>query len=393
MILAFEMNTSGTVHAPGNAATLQTIARGCPDRPIRMFAEPGHIGELRRDGFLANYPAITFVPTPPPHPMSQRGSIPSFSRFLHERAILRAALRHVPRTDACLIVLLSTTSTGIFAAALETMGRPNTIVHLGMHGGLNEVTGWRSRNPLLRAFDMAGALSHRWARMRYLVLDGAIRDELIRIAPVAAELTDVLPLPVNVAEVLDLMPPDLAPPVQIGFVGLATADKGIATFLRVAAAMKARHGDRVMFDVIGRAPPGGPALDETALMQPIATTHLPRDEFIRRLAALHYVFLPLFGGYYRLAASGALIDAVTWLKPLIVGRVPLVESWFTTFGDIGHLCDDAAAMTAAVDRIITEMDATRYTAQVAAIRRARDSRTPEALGRVYADIIAAFQTA
>jgi hypothetical protein len=53
MILAFEMNSMGTHHAPGNSATLQTFAHAVPDQTIRMHAHVSHLRELRGDPLLA----------------------------------------------------------------------------------------------------------------------------------------------------------------------------------------------------------------------------------------------------------------------------------------------------------------------------------------------------
>ncbi len=388
MILVFELNWAGTVHAPGNAATIQVIARACPDHAVRVHAEPGHLAELRKDAALAALPGITHHPVTI-HPAFQgRPGIVSWARFRHEFATIRAALRQVPKGEPCLVMAISTTCTGIFAAALAASLRPRTAVQIGLHGDLNDLTGARSRHPLRRALDLAAAMRRPWRNLRFLVLEQAIRSELAAIAPAAAARTDVLPLPINLAEIPD-QACALAPPVRIGFVGQATAAKGIGEFLAIATAMKARHGDRVAFHVIGRAQPGLKLPDSSALAEPISTDYLARDAFTRRLAALHYVCLPLTGGYYRLAASGALIDAVTWLKPVITGPAPIAADWFASFGDIGHLCPDTAAMQTAIDTILRDMDAARYAAQVGALRAARASRTPEALARVYAGIVAA----
>lgn len=95
MILVFEMNWSGTVHAPGDAATIQTIARGCPGQPIRIHAEPGHLAELRNDIALAATPNISYR-TIAIHPHFQgRPGIVDCGRLRHEFSIIRA---HSPKS-------------------------------------------------------------------------------------------------------------------------------------------------------------------------------------------------------------------------------------------------------------------------------------------------------
>lgn len=382
MILVFEMNWSGTVHAPGNAATIQAIAAGCPGQEIRVYAEPDHLRELRLDGIAGHKIAL--------YPQFQgRPGIVAWGRMRHEFALLRAALAAVPRDEPCLLMLLSTTSTGIFAAALAARLRPGTRVQIGLHGDLNELTGGRSRNPLRRAFDLHAAMARPWRQLRFLVLEDAIRDELARLSPAALPRTDVLPLPINAAELRAACPTALQTPIRFGFVGQATEAKGISSFLAIARAMKARYGAAAEFDVIGRADPRQAPPDSADLIVPISAEYLSRAEFTRRLAALHYVVLPLHGDYYRLAASGALLDAVTWLKPMIAGRVPIVEPWFGA-GEVGHLCNDAADMTATVDAILSRPDPARYADQVAALRTMRETRSPAATCRRYREIIRGF---
>jgi glycosyltransferase involved in cell wall biosynthesis len=106
-------------------------------------------------------------------------------------------------------------------------------------------------------------------------------------------------------------------------------------------------------------------------------------EFLARLGGLHYVLLPYRRGYYDLSASGGLIDALTWLKPVIATRVPLTEQYLGEYGDIGLLCEDAAGLGAAVDAVLAAPDAARYDRQVAALAAARETRAVEALATRY----------
>src|SRR5882762_5280306 len=97
--------------------------------------------------------------------------------------------------------------------------------------------------PLLRQFDLASALgaSHP-ARLRFLVLERAIRDELQRQVPTLASRVDVLPHPVNINEFDAAAHLPLREPVKIGFVGVATPAKGIDIYLRIAADLKRKYG-------------------------------------------------------------------------------------------------------------------------------------------------------
>ena len=389
MILVYEPVWYGSHHAPGNSVTIQTIARAFPDQMVRVLAEAGHLRELQADPSLTAYANVSFHPAPLSPWFQGKTHIVSARRFAAEFANLRAALRAVPAGEPVLLMLISVTPTAIFAAALLARAARRPIgVQVGLHGNLNEITGWRSRNPLLRSFDLAAALrAGHPGKVRYLVLEAAIRDELARLVPAAGRRTDVLPLPVNLAEVALARPVPFAPPLRIGLVGQATEAKGITPFLALAHRFQMSHPGKVAFHLVGRAMPGDDPARFAPLADPLATDFMTREEFLARLARLHFVCLPLQPGYYSLSASGALIDAITWLKPVIATPVPIAAALFREFGDLGYLCADLDTMAAAIEDILGAMDAERYARQVAAMAALRASRMPETLAQTYRAIV------
>jgi hypothetical protein len=385
MILVFEMTWPGPIHAPGNSATIQTIALAYPREEVRVFADPSHIAELRKDAALTGYANVTFRPIALYPHLFGKTHIVSWGRFRREMATLWQGVATLPRDKRCLVMLISATPTAILAARwLARLGRGRIGVQVGLHGNLNDINGWRPRNPLTRAFDLRSALSARYPPMfSFLVLEEGIKLALADSIPAVADRVQVLPLPINTTELPQQHDIDLVPPVRIGLVGQATRAKGIDLFLDVARDFKARHGHRVEFVLVGTATAGSDLSAFGMLEDPVTIEALPRDQYLARLAKLHYVFLPLQAQYYKLSASGALIDAITWLKPVIATRLPIVEALFRRFGDIGALCDDAAAMRAALEVVVSALDPARYQRQVEALRVVRASRSPAALAADY----------
>jgi hypothetical protein len=394
LILVFEMTWIGTVHAPGNSATIQTIALACPNQTIRVFADPSHLEALRQDPALTAHCRIEFVPIEVYPGLRGKTQIVSFGRLRQEFGALRRGLASVPRGEPCLLFLISATPTAIFAASwvarlARVQGRDRVGVQIGMHGNLNDLFGWRSRNPLIRALDLNAAMRARHPRdFRFLVLEPSIKEALAAAIPEAAARTDVLPLPINLAEI----PPDRdlaepAGPLRVGLVGQATVAKGIDVFLDLARDLRARHGDAIEFYLVGRAAPGSDLTAFASLAHPVTEAGLSRADFTSRLAILDYVILPLGQEYYRLSASGALIDAITWLKPVIASRVPIVTGLFERFGEIGFLCDGAEGFRDVLEGILAHRDPARYRRQVEAMRLARDSRMPGRIAGEYRAIV------
>jgi hypothetical protein len=389
MILVFEMVWTGTHHAPGNSATIQTIATAFPDQPVRVFADTSHLDELRDDPALTGHTNVSFQAVSLSAHYRFRPQIVSLRRLWREWLTLWAALAAVPPKEPTLIVLISATPTAIFAAArLARMTRRRIGVQVGLHGNLNDAYGWRPRNPLLRALDLRAALTARHGgQVRFLVLEPTIRQALAESLPAILSRTDVLPLPINQAELARVPDPALRLPLQIGLVGQATEAKGIIPFLAMACRFRKTHPGQVEFHLVGRAPPGSELSRFAPLASPVSTDPLPRAAFVAALSRLHFVCLPLQSGYYDLSASGALIDAVTWLKPVIASDRPILRDLFSRFGDLGYLCADTAAMQAAITAVLATMDTARYASQTETLRRVRASRTPAALAPEYARLV------
>src|SRR5690348_15453996 len=114
------MTWTGTTHAPGNSATLQTVALACPYQRVRVFADPSHLRELQRDSALTAYGNVAFSPIELSPHFRGKTHIVSARRFRQELATIRAGLAAAPRDEDCLILLLSATPTAIFAASLAS---------------------------------------------------------------------------------------------------------------------------------------------------------------------------------------------------------------------------------------------------------------------------------
>jgi hypothetical protein len=389
MILVFEMVWPGTGHAVTNSATIQTIARGFPEQAVRVFAEATHLQELKSDPVLLKQPNVSLQAIPISTQFMYRPHIVSVRRGFREFWTLLSALRGAPAGESCLIVLISTTPTAIFVGSmLSRLMRRRIRIQVGLHGNLNDAFGWRSRNPAARSIDLHAALNSRHGgRVRFLVLENAIREALIQQIPAASETTDVLPLPINQAEANTARPRILTTPVRIGLVGQATEAKGITSFLALAGGFRQSLPGMVSFHLVGHPAAGADLQAFAVLDDPPPTTWPTRAEFIERLAALHYVCLPLNPLYYGLSASGALLDAITWLKPIIATPVPIIVDLFARFGDIGYLCNNLDDMRVAIEALAREPDQTRYDRQVANLRRVQASRLPAALAADYRTMI------
>jgi hypothetical protein len=388
VIIIVELMDDGIAHAPGNSQWTQVIAKAAPHQTVRLLGPARHIAALRADPNLTAHPNVRLEEIPVIAELRSRVNVATIKRFREEFSILRAELAAVPHDEPCLVVFAAATPTAVHAARLAgRLLRRRVEVQMVLHGFANEVEGWRSRNPLARRFDLRGLMDRPPPGVRFLVLERAIAAELGRIVPASAERIDVLPLPVNADEIDSAAVVPFGLPLKVALVGQTTPPKGIGPFLETARDFKARYGEAIEFHVVGRRFPDTDRAALSVLAREIPEEFMSRAEFRERLAPIHYVFLPLQPVYYRLSPSGALIDAITWLKPLIASDIPICADAFAEGGDIGYLCHDLPAMQAALHSIMQNPDGVRYAAQVEAMRRLRQRRLPCSLVPAYADII------
>jgi hypothetical protein len=173
-------------------------------------------------------------------------------------------------------------------------------------------------------------------------------------------------------------------PTRFGFLGLADRSKGFPTFVELA---NGKHEKQAEFHAIGRLPENGsaPKGAEVLATKP-GRMRLTRIEFIRSIMRLHYIVLPHQPASYTLTASGVLLDAMAWEKPVIARKIPIFEAMFERYGDIGYLFSDDSELKAIVEQILRTADKSRYRTQVLNLQSARKSRAPETLAETYRDI-------
>jgi hypothetical protein len=113
---------------------------------------------------------------------------------------------------------------------------------------------------------------------------------------------------------------------------------------------------------------------------------MSRVNFIHGVKQLDFIIFPHHAGHYDLSPSGTLLDAIAWEKPLVARSLPLFENMLKKHGDIGYLFRNDMELREIVEHIIQKRDKLHYHRQVLNIRKARASRTPEALAAFYGEI-------
>lgn len=381
MIAVIEPVCHGLEHAPFNSAMIEVIASAYPSRRIVVLAEAQHLEELRSTlaGDFAGQVSWHPVKIPP-----RRGSFRD--RILAELRLLREDMPRLAPDPAWMVMLTTTPGTILATKWLQLIRRVTWPVQAILHGAAADLVGWRSRNPIRRAIDLRSALLTPPRSLQYFVLEESIVRGLSKALPALAPHMVALPHPLPSGEATySSDSATISRPVKIGFLGLATPAKGFLVFLELARRLHSSHPGLFEFHAIGSMPIGATIQGSDILDTSPGTTKMPRDEYLCRVRDLHYVCLPYQGAHYELTASGALLDAIANVKPLLTFSTPTVSDLFHEQKP-GRICHSIDEMARELLSIAERLDRPAYLAEVEAAEKIRQLRQPLHLATTYRTI-------
>ena len=381
MILICEIRfTSG--HVPFNAGLLATIRAAFPAEDLTFFGAAVQIEALKKqvgEPFASSIPWHEIQPIPSDTPYGKR--------LFRELCAIRRLLKILSQDSGSRLVLSSAAPSTVLALKVARCFRSKTTpVQVILHR-LRGVVGKRYRRPLHRLQDMKSALTLLGNQnIQYLVLEQSIRDTVVNRLPQLSGKVEALEHPIAPNEGA-CQPIAFNEPLRLGFLGDTLEIKGFPLFVETANAVTAKYGRRVEFHVIGQSSEDNTLVSGiTALATKPARRHVMRDEFIRGLERLHFIILPHEAALYTLTASGVMLDAIAWEKPVIARKIPIFEAMFDRYGDIGYLFSNGAELTDIIKCVLITADKSRYYRQVKNLRDARKSRAPESLAAAYREI-------
>jgi glycosyltransferase involved in cell wall biosynthesis len=360
-------------HVPVNRSLLEAVRLAYPDEEIRVYGEKQHLVHLSGGPKGGRLEDVEFVPLELP----ARHATLRY-RLLPDVRLTRFMLNRFKRDEHNLLIFTSITVTILWTLRLFVK---NVDVWAIYHSGLQTLVGWRSRNPLKRIQDLETAI--RFAckgQIQLIVLEKPILDTINHKIP---ELNDCVhlidhPIPPGKFEVAPLR---LEAPLQFGFLGLATKQKGIFAFIDVAAKVKNKFAEKADFHVIGRLHQDIdteylPAID--CLTTKPSKLRLKRELYEKLVRRMHYVCLFFEGRQYDVTASGVLLDCIGREKPIVTSDIALFHRLEEQYGDIGLICKDGN-YEKMIAKLIENPDPQRYRRQVENLRKAKNARSPSQL--------------
>lgn len=215
----------------------------------------------------------------------------------------------------------------------------NASIHYIQHNQLSTSMRWRSRNPIYKYFDYLSVISRGLPNNQKLVLlELGLAEVLAEIAPKIQPSMVTIEHPVQEREWLPAKVITENSTINIGFLGNCGVGKGFDQFLKLASEYS---GNKYQFYAIGKNNITlTNELSFDGLKVKPADAHLPRDTFIKLLAEIDIVCLPL-PKTTSYVSSGSIIDAFAASRPLIISTNQSVRSIQQKYGDYGFVYSNA----------------------------------------------------
>ncbi|HMF40269.1 MAG TPA: hypothetical protein VKQ32_06230 [Polyangia bacterium] len=360
MIVVVNALALGFEHVPFDAAFLASLAQAYPGEPIHFYGDRDHSEQVQR--FLqprfGGGEIVWRVLALPPRLAAPR------ARMTRDAGNLRTVLAEAQRASASRVVVCYLHAvTGILALKALRLAYRRGALALVHHASLLRLLSSRRYHPLLTLGN---------GRLGQIVLGDAIRREAIAMLPRLAGSLHAIRHPYFFDEAA---PSDLpaAGPIGFSFLGLVDETKGFDKFVALAETISRSSDGAARFDLIGGKRAGElPGSPGGLVKTYVQSGPMPRPLFEQRLRETAYTVFPYDPSFYRLAASGSMLDALGAGKPIIALRNPQFEETFAAMGDIGYLCDDVDQMKSVVASILGDPPRERYRRQSTNVLAKRD---------------------
>lgn len=385
-IVVFDVLSHGGMHLQFNEAFLRVVHAAFPGHRVIFHARPAHIESLAaRTGDLDRIEMRPCEPFAVPFGLSHHSPLPG--RWAARRAIANM-LTLLADCSPRLVAVLGVDAN--LYAGLQRAWRARPIpLHLILHSQLGDCALWRSRNPVVRAFDFISVIDRPLPpAVRLVALELGVKATIAQISSKPDPRVVTLEHPILRSE----WGPDTAPRhdelLRIGFLGHSSRTKGFHLFAEMARKHRA-PGRR--FEAIGMWAPDTEAVDLSGLDRLPERGGLPRDAYLSALAAVDIVCLPLAGRAYDFIASGSVSDAIAGLKPLVALRTRTLAAIWERYGPIGFLAQSAEELdgyVATLSRAGFRQDREVWAKN---LQRLRCARLPQSLAASYRALVEAAE--
>lgn len=330
------------MHLPFNEGYIRVLRSNYPSAKIHFYCNQGHISKLASS--CDDLKDITFSTCASLKSLSDNKIHNPFNSYLGVKKALNFVKAETMSIHGTFAIAFAG-FTGMLLRCLKTLkinGQAPT-THCILHNDLAANFDWRSRNPLIKRFDLISTLGSRLRKnLKIVALELGIKDSMLEHFPHLDSNIFTLEHPILSKECQEgeSLESKQSSGINIGFVGHCSDNKGFGTFLELAEMYSNEH---VTFHAIGLMQKDQDEALLCSLSRPPSRKSVPRDEYVAAVSEMDVICLPV-AQTYNLVASGSVLDAITSLKPLILTKNKSYIEMEKKYGSFGVLYNDTSVI-------------------------------------------------
>jgi hypothetical protein len=384
MIVICEPQFWGFQHARVNAALIGTVADAFQEEELLFLAEAAHIRYVKNI-LDAHSVVVSYRETAIPRRVPQ-----NYQRLVPDFRFCRNVFHSAHKNHASTIIFCSLTTPDLISIKALLRSYSDIVCLVVPHDILQEVTKASSLLPHRRFFSFRLWISFgNTRRLHYVVLAPHIEERLKQFVPRVSGYVSFIDLPYFFSD--DVSPePFAGDAIRFGSYGIGSLEKGTDNFFRLAEEVhSAKTTYKPTFTQIGRIDERLKDVPHGSVQVPSPDVPLDREAYERYSRCIDYGLFFHRPGTYELRMSGAMLDAFSFIKPIIALKSPLSEYYFQKMGDIGYLCENYDAVRDTVLGILDRRPTDRYRQQQETILTQRAQFSPAGVSVEFRNLLQA----
>jgi len=385
MIVICEPQFWGFQHAPVNAALIGTVADAFPGEELVFFAQAEHIGYVKNI-LDAHSVVVRFRETTIPPKGLQ-----NYQRFAQDFRLCRNVFHSAHKNHANTIIFCSITTPCLISIKALLRSYRDIMCLVIPHDILQEVIRAPPPLPNRRFFWFRRWISFgNTNRLRYVVLGPRIEERLRQCVPRVSGYVSSIDLPYFFIDDIS-QEPFTDDAIRFGSFGIGSFEKGTDMFFGLAEEIQsAKTAYKPTFTLIGYVPDEQlKALPHSSVNTPSLNVPWDQEAYEKYGKSIDYALFYYRPDAFELRASATILDAFSFLKPIIALKSPLSEYYFKKMGDVGYLCENYNAMRETVLEILETMPIDCYRQQQENILAQRVQFSPAGVSAKFRSLLTA----
>jgi hypothetical protein len=355
MIFVIDKAVTNDIHVVFNSSLLRIIKLAFPDEIIQFISDGKH-GEFVQNALKGNSSNITYsaIKNKTSHSKGLKRFFEWIGKVIDDFFFFKSLFQKAKGSPNSRLILNIPPISFILFKLIKLI-YPKQKVYLILHGELEYLyfsNGLREKG---LGFFYRMMFWIKGKNVKYILLNKIAKAHLVKDKFIKAEQAIEIHHPYLFDTNIVASNLEFATTLQFANIGSLIPRKNGGEIFRLSGLLKDCIIDgKLVIRTIGMVDSSLAVLDNN-LVEGIKASNksMDRFEFESKVNAIHFALFFFDENQFIFRASGALMDAFNFCKPIIALRHPFFSSMFDEYGKLGYLCDNVDEMALLIKEIAT----------------------------------------